>query len=630
MLRSSQYKLLVAITLMMLGCFACLGYHLYDLQVRRHLVLCRIANDYTRARAQLEPWRGEVRDRHGVKLALSVPEKTVCLSLEVCGDDTEAVASTCAMLLRLPCERVRSAILFAQHHLRPGGKAPPQSIELKHHVSLEEWTAVASAVRLESFGYHLGKLAPKEESKLFKLRHHLLSANDSQARLYPFGETLATLLGYCSPADNGLGLEGNLGLEATYNSVLAGTFGDYISEKDAAGNELPLQRSVYHPATNGAHVQLTIDLPLQQMLESELAAAVTQSQARAGCAVIMDPSTFEILAMAGVPSFDPKKPMASQPQDLDNQCMTVLREPGSVAKMFTLAAALESKLVTLEKSVNCENGQCLVAGVRVRDHAPLGVLTVKEAFARSSNIGFAKIGAALGPLRLYQCMTNFGLGQPSGIPFFGATRGRVIAPTNKSMTDLTRAAFGQGIKTTQLQLAIAVSVIVNEGRLFRPLLVRQIESPDGKILRKFEPQFVRQVVSPATAQQLREAFKAVVASGGTATAAASPQYSCGVKTGTAQKADTNGYIVGAYYSSVIGFMPAEAPRLVIAVALDEPRNGYYAGTVVAPWFRAIAEQSAALLGIPPDKAVAARAARARFEVRPTPSIHAASTSTPRL
>ena len=284
--------------------------------------------------------------------------------------------------------------------------------------------------------------------------------------------------------------------------------------------------------------------------------------------------------------------------------------------MFTLAAALEAGLVTLDSYIFCENGAWAYGGAHVKDHTPLGLLTVREAFARSSNIGFAKLGVCLGPQRLYQCMTNFGLSRPTGLPFFGTATGWVISPTSKSPVDLTRAAFGQGIAVSQMQMAIATCVIANDGRLFRPLLVREVDSADGKVLRRYTPQFVRAVVSPRIAQQVREAFKATSAPTATGALAASPLYSSGVKTGTAQKSNRHGYIPGAYYSSMIGFLPAESPRVVIAVALDEPRNGYYASSVIAPVFRALAEQSAARLGIPPDRGPAPRGARVLVEASP--------------
>ena len=634
MLRSGQYKWALFITVAMLGCFGGLAWHLYDVQIRQHKVLSGWADRYLLTSRVLESWRGDLGDRNGQVVALSIPEKTVCLSVDTCGEDVDAVSLTCGHLLNLPCGEVAASIRFARGHLRRGGKTPPTTVVLKHHVPLDEWNAITTAVRLESFGYDVGRITPKQKSRLYKLRHHLLSATDSQARCYPYGETLAQVLGFGAPAETGAGLEGICGLEKTYNAELAGVCGLCVSEQDVCGDELPSRRVRYQPPIPGCNLQLTIDLPLQQMVEQALRTAMAQAQARGASAVIMDPRTGEILAMVAVPSFDPARPAGVSPRLWAHPCLVSAFEPGSVAKMFTLAAALEAGLVTLDTSVYCEGGEGVVAGVPVKDHEPLGMLTVRDAFAKSSNVGFAKIGVLVGPQRLYACMTNFGLGGPTGLPFFGAANGRLFSLKEKSMMDLTRAAFGQGISVSQMQMAIALSVIANDGRLYRPMLVRQITSADGKIVRRFAPQFVRRVVSPRTAQQVREAFKAVVARGGTGSLAASPWYSSGVKTGTAQIADKHGYLKGAYYSSMIGFLPAEAPRLVIAVALDQPRNGYYASAVVAPVFRVIAEKAAARFGIPPDKGAPPRTGRMLCQAWPdqpsAPAVDVESTFAPIL
>ena len=243
----------------------------------------------------------------------------------------------------------------------------------------------------------------------------------------------------------------------------------------------------------------------------------------------------------------------------------------------------------------------MVNKVAVHDHAPYGLLTQRQGFAKSSNIAMAKLALALGPQRFYRCLTNFGLAHCTGVPFAAETPGRIEPPQKWSTMTLTRAAFGQGVSVSQLQMAVAMSAIANNGRLMRPWVVSRIESPRGQILQQFQPQFIRSVVSPQTAQQVKEALDAVVSPEGTGALAALDRYTVAAKTGTAQKSNTNGYLAGRYYSSMIGFFPATAPRVVISVALDEPQNGYYAGTVVAPVFRSIAEQIAACLEIPPDK-----------------------------
>ena len=364
---------------------------------------------------------------------------------------------------------------------------------------------------------------------------------------------------------------------------------------------MPARRTHSEAPADGNHVVLTIDLRLQQIVEQALAAARTRYRARSASAIVMDPGTGEILALACCPGFDPHNPGASAPETWRNTVFTDMVEPGSILKFIPLAGALDRGLMTLDSGVYCERGRFVVNKVAVRDHAPYGLLTLRQAFARSSNIALVKIALALGAQRFYQCLTNFGLARCTGVPFAAETPGRISPPETWSTMALTRAAFGQGVSVSQLQMAVAMCAIANGGRLMRPWVVSRIESPQGQVLRQFQPQVVRSAVSPQTAQQVKEALKAVVAPEGTGAGAALDRHTLAVKTGTAQKSDSKGYLAGRYYSSMVGFFPADAPRVVISVALDEPQNGYYAGTVVAPAFRSIAEQIAACLEIPPDK-----------------------------
>jgi cell division protein FtsI (penicillin-binding protein 3) len=352
---------------------------------------------------------------------------------------------------------------------------------------------------------------------------------------------------------------------------------------------------------DGNRVILTIDLRLQQIVEQALAAARIKYRARNTSAIVMNPRTFEILALACCPGFDPQNPGGTNAETWRNAVFTDMVEPGSILKFIPLSGALEQGLATLDSGVYCEQGCFKVNNVFVHDHARYGLLTLRQGFAKSSNIAFAKVALALGPEGLYRCLTNFGLARCTGVPFAVETPGRIDLPQKWSTMTLTRAAFGQGVGVSQLQMAVAMCVIANDGRLMRPWIVSRIESPQGRVLQQFQPQFVLRVVSPQTAQQVKEALKAVVSPQGTGALAALDRYSLAAKTGTAQKSSACGYLPDRYYSSMLGFFPADAPRVVISVALDEPQNGYYAGTVAAPVFRSVAEQIAACLEIPPDK-----------------------------
>jgi cell division protein FtsI/penicillin-binding protein 2 len=601
MFRPFQYRRLAAIVLLVLVGLAWVFDRLFEIQITRHREFLAKARQYSQTTRVLEARRGEIRDRNGVTVAISTPVKAIYLNPALCSNRLDQVAQTIGPLLEIPpealAERVRSCLQRSDR----GAAEPQKALLLRHNVSVNEWRAITTALELEMFRLGKPNLSAAEQAQLRKLRHQLLFARDAQSRSYPCGESLCQVLGFVSPRASGSGLVGACGVERGCDQVLAGKDGQCLSQQDVAGNELPACRAHYEMPTDGNRVVLTVDLRLQQIIEHTLAAARTHYRAQRVSAIVMDAKTSEILALACCPGFNPQNPGASTNETWRNGVFTDLVEPGSILKFIPLAGALELGLTTLDSGIYCEQGHFVVNKVPVHDHAPYGLLTLRQSFAKSSNIAFTKIGLALGPQQFYRCLTNFGLARCSGVPFAEETSGRISPPQTWSTMSLTRAAFGQGISVSQLQMAVAMCVIANNGRLMRPYLISRIESPQGQILWQFQPQFVRSVVSPQTAQQVKEALKAVASPEGTGALAALDRYTVAVKTGTAQKSDARGYLVGRYYSSMIGFLPADAPRFVISVALDEPQNGYYAGTVAAPVFRSIAEQIAACLQIPPDK-----------------------------
>jgi len=618
MFKPFQYRRLAAIVLLVLAGLVWVCDRLFDIQITRHRELLVRARQYAQSRRVLEARRGEIRDRNGVVVAISTPVKSIYLNPALCSNRLDQVAQTIGPLLEIPpealAERVRSCLQRSDR----GAGEPQKALLLRHNVPVDEWRGIATALDLEMFGLGKPNLSAAEQAQLRKLRHQILFARDTQSRSYPGGESLCQVLGFVSSRTNGSGLAGACGIERSCDEVLAGKDGECLSQQDAAGNELPAYREHYEMPTDGNRVVLTVDLRLQRIVEQALASARTQYRARGVSAIVMDPKTFEVLALACCPGFNPQNPGASTNETWRNGVFTDMVEPGSILKFIPLAGALELGLTTLDSRIYCEHGLFVVNKVPVHDHAPYGLLTCRQCFAKSSNIAFSKIGLALGPERLYRCMTNFGLARCPGVPFADETSGRICLPRTWTTMSLTRAAFGQGVSVSQLQMAVAMCVIANNGRMMRPYLVSRIESPQGQILRQYQPQFVRSVVSPQTAQQVTEALKAVVSPEGTGNLAALDRYTVAAKTGTAQKSDGHSYVAGRYYSSMIGFFPADAPRFVIAVALDEPQNGYYAGTVAAPVFRSIAEQIAACLQIPPDKGTSVPAGNTL--ARPTPSI----------
>jgi cell division protein FtsI (penicillin-binding protein 3)/stage V sporulation protein D (sporulation-specific penicillin-binding protein) len=596
-----QYRRLVMIVFLLLAALGWMFTHLYSIQVLRHRELLSQAQKFSHTTRTLVPHRGEIRDRNGVVLAISNPVKEVYINLQLCSNRVERVAQTAGALLGITPERLASKVHHALRENSKTGAAPQKALLLQKDFPGEDWALVEEKLKTAMFGIPGPATNASATAELSTLRKRLLFARDRQHRIHPWGQSLCQVVGFVGAGTNGIGLLGLRGIERACDDLLAGESGLCVSRQDAAGNELPAYRRLFEPPTDGAHVYLTIDLRVQQIVEQALAAAHTNYRARSVSAMVMDPATGEILALACYPGFDPQKPGGSEADTWRNRVLLDMVEPGSILKFITLACALEQRAATLDTTVDCEKGRFVVNKVPVKDHGSHGLLSVRQSFAKSSNIAFAKLGLGLGAHRLYQSFTNFGLAHPTGIAFANEAPGRIALPHSWSTMTLTRAAFGQGLSVSQLQMAAAMSAIANEGRLMRPWLVSRIESPQGQVLRQFGPRFVRSAVSPGTARQVKEALKTVVSPGGTGALAALNDYTVAAKTGTAQIANSRGYQPGAYYSSMLGFFPANSPRVVISVALDEPRNGYYAGTVAAPVFRVIAEKIAVCLQIPPDK-----------------------------
>ncbi len=585
-------------------CFAALAYRLVEIQVLRHEELSRKARRYTEARRAIEAWRGQILDCNRTVLAISVPIKRVYIAPAFCAKHVEEAARACGSWLGIAPEALARRLRACLQRL--GHSGPPKALLLKSRVSMSEWERIAQSLERETFGLCKPKMTAAEKAELSAMRRRLLFARDGQERVYPFGECLSHTVGFASAGSHGCGLLGRCGEERAFNAVLAGEDGLLVSEQDAAGNELPLRRTVEKPPRDGDNVVLTIDLRVQHILEEALAAALAQTEARGASALILRAATFEVLGAASLPNYDPQHPGVAPGESWRNPLFSDMVEPGSTLKLIALAAALDTRTRTLESTINCEQGCFIVNKVVVHDHARYGWLSLRQCFAKSSNVGFAKVALELGPERFYCYLTNFGFGRRTGVACIGEAPGRIEPPGTWTTMMLTRAAFGQGLSASPLQMAVAYGVIANGGRLMRPLLVSRIESPQGRVLQRFPPQFIRQVISPQTARDATDALKTAVLPGGTGEQAALDGYTMAVKTGTAQKSDQHGYLPGCYYSSMIGFFPADSPQVVIFVALDQPRNGYYAGSVVGPVFRSIAQQVAACLAIPPDKPALAR------------------------
>jgi cell division protein FtsI/penicillin-binding protein 2 len=317
--------------------------------------------------------------------------------------------------------------------------------------------------------------------------------------------------------------------------------------------------------------------------------------------IVVRPRTGEILAMATLPNFDPNNPNLASAEALRNRVIADVAEPGSTFKIVVVSGALNDGVVRLSDTFDCENGHFHYAGRVLHDHESYGVLSAEKIITKSSNIGAAKIGIKMGENRLSDYIHNYGFGTRTGLPLPGEISG-IVHPVKKwSKVSIAQIPMGQGIAVTSLQTMMAMCAIANKGVLMQPMLVERLEDRDHVVVAKYSPQRVRRVISEAAAEQMVTALKTVVTEG-TAVKAAMTNYTVAGKTGTAQKSGgPEGYLKGKYFASFIGFFPADNPELCISVVMDEPKQGYYGGQIVAPVFRQIAEAAANYLNIRPDK-----------------------------
>ncbi|HEY2775963.1 MAG TPA: penicillin-binding protein [Candidatus Binatia bacterium] len=420
-----------------------------------------------------------------------------------------------------------------------------------------------------------------------------IEIHQSQERSYPQGSTAAHVIGF-----TGADADGLEGVEQRFDKEIKGSSVKVHVCRDVTGRAF-LSDSEDTGLNRGGTAYLTIDATLQSIVEAELSKQVKKTQAVAGAAVMLDPKTGEILALANVPTYDPNDVDDSPIEARRDRVVTDLFEPGSTMKPFVVSSALELGLVKPEDKFFCENGNLFVPGwpKPIRDHHPYGWLDVASIIRVSSNIGAAKIGWQLGPQREYQMLNAFGFDRPSHVELPGERRGMVLPPDKWKQLNTTTISFGQGISVTPIQLATAYATLANDGVRMQPHIIRKITDQYGQVTRDFPLEEERRVVSVDVAREMRHMLAAVVSKDGTAAAAAVDGVPAAGKTGTAQKAENGHYSDTRWLATFAGFLPVENPRVVIVVMIDEPRGVHFGGLVSAPVFKAIAESSLDYLGI---------------------------------
>jgi cell division protein FtsI/penicillin-binding protein 2 len=483
-----------------------------------------------------------------------------------------------------------------------------------------QWPLATLQIRLSPSNRYMllaEDLNPDQIEALQKLKAKSLLLSTRSKRSYPNGEEASHIVGYTNSIRKAVGDSGMLidfekgaqGVEQLMDPYLKGLPGERRIVKNNKNKEIAAYRQMDRQPRDGMDVILTINRAVQHEIEVEAERIYNEFDANGVNIVVVRVSTGEILGMTSRPTFDPNdRKTFENLENLRNRPITDQIEPGSTFKIITLAAALNEKIMTPNTPIFCENGKFRFADRDLSDTSPHGTLPLWEAFTVSSNIAFAKVGLSLGENTLYRYIRLMGFGeltQNPGQAMQGEQRGLVRNAKLWRKVDLTRIPIGYGVAVTNLQMSMAVSAIANEGKLMEPRLIKSVVDKDGRVVKTFLPKVVRQVVTKETAEKVAEVMKHVVQEeGGTGKAARVKDFTSAGKTGTAWKIVDGQYPKGVYYSSFIGFLPADHPEFLVSIVVDEPkatRSGAahipYGGKVAAPSFSRIATQVAEELGL---------------------------------
>ena len=552
--RGRRYVLL----LLLLCGFGVVLFRLVTLQVLQAAELSVKADRQHQKTVSLEGARGTIVDRHGKVLAMNVEVPSVF-----------GVPTTVESPLKTA--RQLSPIL---------------------HVRTDELERKLRQDR--RFVWLARKLDPEQGRRLDRLSLDGIGVVMEGRRFYPKGPLLAHVLGF-----SGMDGEGLEGIEHRYEPYLHGEKRMMVLQRDALGHTVFPKGMTERSPTPGHSLRLTIDEVIQYIVERELEDAVGSARAKSGTMIVLDPKTGAVLAMAVSPRFDPNAVSALSPDRWRNRALTDAYEPGSTMKAMMAAAAIEERVVRPNTMVFGEHGRMTVANTVIHDHERLGWISFAQVIQKSSNIGAAKTGMALGEHRLYRYLQAFGFGQRTEIDLPGEGVGLVRDPKDWGRRSVASISIGQEIGVTPLQMVSAVAAIANDGVLMKPYVVSEIRDADNHILRQVPPQTRRRVISPETARSVTKILEGVVTDG-TGTNAAIPGFRVAGKTGTAQKIDprTGTYSASRFVASFTGYAPADNPQLAMIVVIDEPQGDTRGGAVAAPVFSRVGEQVLSYLGVP--------------------------------
>lgn len=557
--------------LLMLALFGALAVRVVDLQLGDHAELRRGYRRKVVYRKQLQGTRGRIMDRNGKVLALDESRRNVAVDPEFIRRHNDP-------------ERVRAA-LTRFLHVEPALIGTRLADTGRRFHFLEKYVDDRRATALDDYlkENRIGKGVVFQKVK---------------TRTYPHGNLLSHVIGF----ENRDGV-GSAGIELEMDRFLRGKGGLRVGEKDGKRREMVNRRHVQIDPEDGADVTLTVDQYLQYGVEQALDKALDTYNAKGGWALVMEVKTGAILAMASKPDYDLNEFNLSSGEERRNLAIGATYEPGSIMKPIVFAAALNEGLVDSDEMIDCEYGMWIHRRRPLRDFHPYAELSAADVLKKSSNIGTAKIALRMEPQTLYDYLRAFGFGSRTGLDLPGEEQGIFHPPRAWDSLTHSRVAIGHAITVTALQMAVAMNVLANDGRVVEPHVVREVRSREGVPLYRRPPNREGpRVIRPDVARRMRGLLARVTEAGGTGRRSRFGDYAVAGKTGTAEKTlATGGYSDKKNIASFTGFFPAEKPVLTIVVSIDEPTGDLRTGGVVAaPVFREIAEHAAGYLAIPPE------------------------------
>lgn len=554
-----RIRKIVAIALVILMLF---GLRLIEIQaVRANGYVEKANNELSKSATLLAP-RGTIYDIDGIELARSISAINIAVDQTVVNDPVAAAKVVAPILDMTPAE------------LLPNLQGDRRYVLIAKNLSPQKWRQVFDAIS------QYNENALKEVGGLSK-RIGGFAPERSYIRDYPSGKLTSSLVGIVN--DQGVGASG---IESSLNSVLAGVNGKYVYA-NGRGNIIPGSERVSVEAKSGTGVRLTIDRDVQWVAQNAINQAVASARAASGTVIVMDPKTGAILAQASAPTFDPNLSGSITLEKLRNPAVQEVYEPGSTGKVMTVAAALQEGLVTPE-TVFTIPYKMKVADEYFHDHEkhPTQRLTTTGLLAVSSNTGSIQIGQKLGKANLYEYLRKFGIGESTNSKLPGESAGILHPVKNWSGTSLPTISFGQGYSVTALQATSVFATIANDGLRVTPSILAGVVDESGKYT-PVQPNKSVRVLSPETAATLRSMMESVVSSSGTAPSAAIDGYRIAGKTGTANRYNTACKCYSGYTASFIGFAPADQPKYVINVTIQDPKGMHWGGVLAGPVFKKV-------------------------------------------